>query len=284
MTEALHPRRSDRSGTLKARKSVMCDGSFVADLLACGYFARVDAAAYPLVGRPIITRSPLTLPISPNPMTPKAWRDTHDDVRGLFYAIAIRKRGNVRKFDLNLSDEVEALARGQGKHCLAWLHRRVVRQLRRVLGPSQSVPTPFWFAIEESDKGRLHIHGEIAFESHLEKLIRKALKTAGGNWKSESGEFQLRHTRSPNLRGAGYCLKSYPKARPERRRNMQQYGSPQSMVAGFEGKAITASKDLKRAAIECHSVAVAEVVRFRGSAAVKASELRSEKAPGASRP
>ena len=35
------------------------------------------------------------------------------------------------------------------------------------------------------------------------------------------------------------------------------------MVAGFEGKAVTASVDLKRAAIECHSAAVAEVVRFR---------------------
>ena len=44
---------------------------------------------------------------------------------------------------------------------------------------------------------------------------------------------------------------------------MQRFGSPQSMVAGFEGKAVTASEDLKRAAIECHAAAVAEVVRFR---------------------
>jgi hypothetical protein len=133
MIEAIHPTRADKCGTLKARKLLPCDGSFVADLLACGYFARVDAAAYPLVGRPIITRSPLTLPLSPYPMTPKAWRDTHDDVRGLFYAVAIRIGGNVRKFDLNLSGEIEALARGQGAHCLAWLHRRVVRQLQRAL-------------------------------------------------------------------------------------------------------------------------------------------------------
>ena len=71
MREPLHPKRTDKCGTQKQRKSVMCDGSFVADLLACGYFARVDAAAYPLVGRPIITRSPLTLPISSRPMTSK---------------------------------------------------------------------------------------------------------------------------------------------------------------------------------------------------------------------
>jgi hypothetical protein len=273
MTEALQPKRSDKCGTLKARKSLPCDGSFVADLLACGYFARVDAAAYPLVGRRIIRRSPLTLPISSYPMSPKAWRDTHDDVRGLFYAVAIRKGGNVRKFDLNLSQEVETLARDQGKHCLAWLHRRVVRQLRRVLGASTGIPTPFWFATEESDKGRLHIHGEIAFEPHREKLIRKALKTAGGAWADESEEYQLVLRISPNLRGAGYCLKSYSKARPDRRRNMQRYGSPRSMVAGFEGKAVTASENLKRAAIECHSAAVAEVVRFRSIRPVVSGRL-----------
>jgi hypothetical protein len=198
-------------------------------------------------------------------MSPKAWRDTHDDVRGLFYAVAIRKAGNVRKFDLNLSDNVEALARGQGKHCLAWLHRRVVRHLRCALGASQDIPTPFWFATEESDKGRLHIHGEIAFEPHREKLIREALKAAGGRWDEENAEYQLILRISPNLRGAGYCLKSYPKARPDRRRYMEQIGSPRGMVAGFEGKAVTASKDLKRTAIECHSAAVAEVVRFRST-------------------
>jgi hypothetical protein len=198
-------------------------------------------------------------------MSPKAWRDTHDDVRGLFYAVAIRIGGNVRKFDLNLSQVVEALARGQGKQCLAWLHRRVVRHLRRALGASKGIPTPFWFATEESDEGRLHIHGEIAFEPHREKLIREALKAAGGRWEKDAEEYQLVLTKSPNLRGAGYCLKSYSKARPDRRRYMQQFGSPRSMVAGFEGKAVTVSVDLKRTAIGCHSAAVAEVVRFRSA-------------------
>jgi hypothetical protein len=198
-------------------------------------------------------------------MTPRAWRDTHDDVRGLFYAVAIRKAGNVRKFDLNLSDDVEALARGQGKHCLAWLHRRVVRHLRRALGASQGIPTPFWFATEESDEGRLHIHGEIAFEPHREKLIRKALKAAGGRWEGDSEEYQLILRISPNLRGAGYCLKDYSKARPDRRLNRQMYGSSRRWVAGFEGKAVTVCEDLKRTAIECHSAAVAEVVRFRSA-------------------
>jgi hypothetical protein len=274
MIGRLHPKSADKCGTRKPRKWLPCDGSFVADLLACGYFARVDAATYPLVGRPIITRSPLTLPLNAYPMTPKAWRDTHDDVRGLFYAVAIRVGGNVRKFDLNLSSRVEAIARGQRKHCLAWLHRRVVRQLQRTLGASVGVPTPFWFAIEESDKGVLHAHGEIAFEPHLEKLIRKALKAAGGAWAKENEEYQLVLTKSPNLRGAGYCLKSYSKARPDRRRYMRQFGSPRNMVAGFDGKAVTASSNLKRTAIGCHKAAVAEVIRFRTTPQICDSSLR----------
>ena len=139
----------------------------------------------------------------------------------------------------------------------------MVRQLRLVLSPSHGIPTPFWFAIEESDEGRLHIHGEVAFETDREKLIRKALKAAGGRWDKDNAEYQLILTKSPNLRGAGYCLKSYSKARPSRRRFMQQFGSPRSMVASFEGKAVSASEDLKRAAIDCHAAAVAEVVSFR---------------------
>lgn len=263
MSIAILGSRSDKCGTLRARKSVMCDGSFVSDLLACGYFQRVDAAAYPLVGRPITTKPPITLPLNPYPIRPKAWRDTHEDVRGLFYAVGVRISGNVRKFDLNLSERVEALARGQGAHCVAWMHRRVVRQLRLALGELTGLPTPFWFAAEESRSGRLHLHGEISFEPQHDKSIRKALKRAGGAWMTEGSEHQLVLTRSPNMRGAGYCLKSYSKARPDRRRYMAQFGSPRSMVAGFDGKAVSVSLDLRRIAIECHAKAVKEVMAFR---------------------
>lgn len=189
MTKVNERVEAAKSGTLKARKSVTCDGSFVADLLACGYLARVDASAYPIVGRPIIKQSPITLPQSTYPTTPKAWRDTHDDVRGLFYAVAIRIGGNVRKFDLNLSTEIEALARLQGRHCVAWMHRRVVRQLRKSLATPSASPIAFWFAAEEGKAGQLHLHGEIGFEPHLEKSIREALKMAGGAWRKESSEY-----------------------------------------------------------------------------------------------
>lgn len=130
---------------------------------------------------------------------------------------------------------------------------------------------PFWFAIEESRAGRLHIHGEISI-GHvyggkrtvraLRRVfapIRNALKAAGGQWDADrDGDgIQLRFARgTPDFRWAGYCLKSVHKARPERRRYMRQFGSSRRWVAGFEGKSVTASKGLRDAAITLHVTAV----------------------------
>jgi hypothetical protein len=259
MTKTLHLKRPDKSGTQKARKSLMCDGSFVADLLACGYFDRSNAVSHPLVVR----LTPINLPLMCSPAKPKHWRDIDEAVRGIFYSIAIRGRGEFYALTLRLSLGAESLIRAQGKHALSCLHRRVVRQLRRIQGAPNGIGTLFWFCIEEDSKKRLHLHGEIAFESRNRRLIRKALKRAGGAWDSDAAEFQLRLRLNPNLRWAGYCLKEAEKARPSRRRYMQKFGSPRNMVAGFEGSAVTASMNLKRAAIECHRAAVAEVIRFR---------------------
>jgi hypothetical protein len=61
---------------------------------------------------------------------------------------------------------------------------------------------------------------------------------------------------APNFRWAGYCLKSAHKVRPERRRCTRQFGSPRRWVAGFEGKAVTASEGLRRAALMLHITAL----------------------------
>jgi len=133
---------------------------------------------------------------------------------------------------------------------------------------------PIWFAVEESRKHRLHIHGEISVGDigtekrsvrSLRRIlapIRTALKAAGGAWDWErDGEgIQLRFARgTPDFRWAGYCLKSVHKARPERRRYMRQFGSPRRWVAGFEGKAATASEGVRGAAIALHVAAVARL-------------------------
>jgi hypothetical protein len=261
-----HATRATKSGTRWSHKSAVADGDFVNSLNAAGYFRSTTRAVPYVVGAlPTHTLSdslsedskankhstiplpPVSLPCTHPDIAkpkPKPWRDAGEEIRGLFYHDAMRAMPNVRGFTLRLSDDVQRLARGQGKHCLAWLHKRVVRHLRATGGP----PTPFWFAIEESDgKGELHCHGEIVVCPEKEKAIRGALKSAGGEWERDGT--QLRFSKAaPNFRWAGYCLKSCHKARPERRRYMRQFGSPRRWVVGFEGKSVTASEGLRRAA------------------------------------
>jgi hypothetical protein len=246
-----HSERRTKTPTKRPRKSFICDSDFIHDLWVSGYFARFD-------GRdPSVSKKPLNLNrSSPHEArhTPKPWESTGEELRGLFYHAAILSHGNVRGFTLRLSKAVEIDARGRGKHCLAWLHERVVRELRRAVGASEATPTPFWFSAEEDNKGALHIHGVIAFDPAHVKPIRKGLTTAGGKWIGKGRERQLRFSVGrPNFGWAGYSLKDARNAQPERRRFMRRLGiAADRRLARFEGKAVTASEGLKRAAIGLH--------------------------------
>jgi hypothetical protein len=269
----VHPERTTKSGTPWRRKSIISDGDFVNDLRADGFFVPL----VPGVSR-VVVLPPVSLPCThPDSFKPKRkpWEYSCDEIHGLFFHKAMESKPSVKGFTLMLSRPVEALARAKGKHCLRWLHRRVVRELTR-LGRARGCPVEFWFAIEESRAGRLHIHGEISV-GHVygEKRtvralrrifapIRKALKSAGGKWNADrDGDgTQLRFARgTPDFRWAGYCLKSVHKARSERRRWMRQYGSPARWVAGFEGKSVTASEGLRRKSSALHAAAVDKLAR-----------------------
>lgn len=267
-TAYAHVSRRDKSGTTRRRKSIIADGDFLNSLWASGFF-EPSTRHGAVVGRRLPTNLPCSHPDSPKR---KPRRDIGEELRGLFYHKALAAQPNVKAFTLMLSRPVEAQARAKGKHCLAWLHRRVVRQLRPLGGRYSGGAMPFWFVIEESDKGRLHIHGEIAVGpietegrsirsiSRVLSPLRNALKVAGGTWDEDrDGKgSQLRFERgTPDFRWAGYCLKSAHKARPERRRYMRQFGFHRWWVAGFEGKAVTASEGVAREAKRLHGAAMA---------------------------
>jgi hypothetical protein len=262
-----HSKQNDKSGTPQRRKSIISDGDFVNDLKADGFFRPL----VPGVSRVVVDLPPVSLPCShPDLFKPKRkpWRDTGEEINGLLFHKAMESEPGVKGFTLMLSRPVEALARAQGKHCLRWLHKRVKQKLAR-LSRARGCPVEFWFAIEESRAGRLHIHGEISI-GHVygEKRtvralrrafapIRKALKSAGGTWDADrDGDgTQLRFARgTPDFRWAGYCLKSAHKARPERRRWMRQYGldGDRRYVAQFDGKSVTASDGLRKSASTLH--------------------------------
>ncbi len=287
----IHAERTTKSGTRWRHKSIICDGDFVNDLRAVGFFAPKVFGVYPVVGHThSLTETlgakkstkkfrapnlpPVSLPCShPDSFKPKRkpWRDSGEEVRGLFFHKALESQPNVKGFTLMLSRPVERLARAKGKGCLRWLHKRVERALRPLGAGYAGGAVPFWFAIEEGSRtGRLHIHGEISIgpvygeKRTIRALrrvfapIRKALKSAGGKWDAEcDGEgIQLRFARgAPDFRFCGYCLKSVHKVRPDRRRYMRKLGLSwdKRWVAGFEGNAaVTASEGLRRAAIALH--------------------------------
>jgi hypothetical protein len=257
-TASVGTRISAKSGTRKGRKSIVADGNFIADLRDLGYFDRVDGSASSVV------YAPITLPTSETRSKPKPWRDIHEEVRGLFFHAAMKKATTHHHgFTLRLSEHVEALARDKRSGCLSWLHRRVVRQLRLTVGALGGASVQFWFAIEEDDRGILHLHGEISVDPALRELIRTALDDAGGNWPSPGkGYAPVRFETDPDFRWCGYSLKSAHRARPSRRQLMNRLGvsSSREWLARFEGKAVTASEALRVVAINLHTAAVAEVV------------------------
>jgi hypothetical protein len=245
-----------KSPTRRVHKSIIADGNLVRGLQASGYFARIDGFPSSVV------YAPLTLPTSLTPTTPNQWRDLSEGLRGLSYHAALASNPDTRGFTLRLSKAVETAARAQGKHCLSWLHDRAVLNLRRALAGFSVGPVPFWFAIEETDsgpfayRGELHIHGEIAFAAIHEPMVRKALRVAGGDWERVGrGHAPLRFEAKPDFRWAGYCLKAVQKASPERRRLMRHWTGCEKQLAGFTGKAVTASSDLRVCASLLYSAA-----------------------------
>ena len=253
----------DKSGTNRHRKSVLSDGNFVAHLKESGYFERIDGRASSVV------YAPVTLPISLSPLKPKQWRDVGEEIRGLMFHAAIKRQPNVKGFTLKLSEEIEKDARAQGKQCLAWLHDRIARHLRRALWPLAEC-VYWWFAIEEDDKGVMHLHGEVSFDPALEEIVRDALDAAGGYWEggdpesprpkpkrrkrkskrepkgTGKGFAPVEFKTDPDFRWAGYALKSCQKSTRGRRRFMRRYGleADRRWVAQFAGKSVTVSSAL----------------------------------------
>ena len=272
-------------GTRRAKKvksgrhrSALADGSFIEVLRVFGRFDRCKRGRT-LVG--IAAPLPLSLPTC-NPeklLTPRKWRDTGEDIRGLFFHEALRdyaraKGLTYRAYTLRLGKEVEAAARAQGPQCLDYLRHRFALELKNALEPRQGEYMAWWFAIEEDDKGALHIHGEIAFREIDRRRLRKALCKAGGKWvvpppvmiggRKRQSNRQLRFCRKePDHGWAGYSLKNTRKAGSGRRRLMEHYGNPRRWTAQFEGKAVTTTDVVKTAATAIHKQAVADVKASR---------------------
>lgn len=110
----VHVERATKSGTRWRHKSIICDGDFLNDLKTGGFFVPV----VPDVSRVVVALPPVSLPCThPESFKPKRkqWRDTGEEINGLFFHKALEIEPSVKGFTLMLTRPVEALARAQGK-------------------------------------------------------------------------------------------------------------------------------------------------------------------------
>jgi hypothetical protein len=110
--------------------------------------------------------------------TSAPWRDTSDHLKVTFRHVAINGLGPVFDLSLNLSPDIEALARDQA-YPLGWIHRRISLYLKRALQRQ----VEFHLVMEETGSARrMHLHGEMQIGPEEAKEARAAIRKAGGVW------------------------------------------------------------------------------------------------------
>jgi hypothetical protein len=284
----------DKTGSKRSRKFSPADGNFLRYLRSLGYFDPIPAGDTTLVEASSIPISPsispsdsesllsrvidrriarwAPLPGSVDPLKPKTWASVGYELKALFYHLALRKQPYVRGFTLRLSEAVEKRARSQKSSPSRYLHKQlnqeIKREFERAGWASKGQQTPFWFVVEEDKSGRLHLHGEIAFDPAQREAIRAGMKTAAGEWREADEDrtnlgkqHQLVFSRGkPDAGWAAYLCKCLAHATEPRRRYMTRFGSPKRWVVWYAGKPLSATDQLKREAAALYEQARADAI------------------------
>ncbi|MBN8964177.1 MAG: hypothetical protein J0H89_02110, partial [Rhizobiales bacterium] len=231
----------------------------------------------------------VSLPASVKPLQPKPWASVGYELKALFFHLALRKQPYVRAFTLRLSEAVEKRARSQKSSPSRYLHKQlnqeIKRELERAGWASHGQQTPFWFVVEEDKSGRLHLHGEIAFDPAYRDAIRTGMKTAAGEWRQTDEDrthvgkqHQLKFSRwNPDAGWAAYLCKCLAHATEPRRRYMTRFGSPKRWVVWYAGKPLSATDQLKREAAALYEQARAEAISATASCEWSMSAIRSSR-------
>lgn len=141
-------------------------------------------------------------------VTPADWRDLSDVAAVEWFHYAVRASGPSTGFTLNLSPAVEGQVRTSPESA-DWLSKRMARRLKDALGRK----VEFWFAFEENDHHRLHVHGELQIDASDKAAARKALRLAGGEW--DTVRQHQAHTRDdPSVVWSNYTAKKSIFMRP----------------------------------------------------------------------
>lgn len=114
-------------------------------------------------------------------------------------------------FTFNLTPDAIAKALASPTGFLDSLKRSFDLELKRLL---PGVTLPYWFAIDITDDGRLHIHGAFlspATNLPMVRKIRKIMKAAWGEWAGPGKRKQLRFRKLYSDDWATYCMENQAK-------------------------------------------------------------------------
>lgn len=137
------------------------------------------------------------------------WDHTGDLLKGMAWGIAVHERGG-RTLNLNLGPKVIDAARRHEQGFATYMRRRISSHLKGA-ATQLGLPAPdFFFMVEDSDLGKVHLHGGILLpdDKKARDAFRAALMAAGGEWRGGRNARQLNTVEMETpVRWAGYINK-----------------------------------------------------------------------------
>ncbi len=269
---------NDKKVKSKRRKSLLDDHDFLADFCDFCMDGSASGRLAALVGKGLFKNSPSgswdkqpkrqnapRRPLAgiqpPEPGSrPKPWRDSYLVTKLFFAHLAVVESGKGFAVTVNLSPEVEAAARNSPGGALNYIRRRIARYLHEVKGVSEL----WWFAIEETDDGRLHLHGEVSCEQDAKTraLVRRQLRKAGGEWKS-ARQRQVKLKPITDYGWYTYATKRTQITENVHRRSRLRQGAKRYLLPSFNGLGATMPNPTKKAAKHLYNEARREVILIR---------------------
>lgn len=139
-----------------------------------------------------------------------SWDHTTDLAKVVFANRAAYQEGRTYAFSLDLSPKEIAAANDNAKGFADHFKRRISRNLKRM-----AIDAPFWFGVDVTRAGRLHLHGGIAANDNQLDVVERAMCAAGGDWASKyhaDKQCDLQPMYTPDI-WANYCLRAQAKVK-----------------------------------------------------------------------
>ena len=146
----------------------------------------------------------LTPPSHNNDNHIPVWALTGDIVKAVAATAALQiGEKPAYAFTFNLTEKAERKALSHPAGFLNSLKRSFDKQLSKA-----GVSLPYWFAVDISREGRLHIHGTFGADLEQHQLLKETMRAAWGPWPGQGLQFQVDFTPLQDDGWASYCLRN----------------------------------------------------------------------------